>query len=141
MGSPTKRTDDLLVEALCVCNDYAEAQESLAKHMSDGMFQLAVARKQGALLTTSLSAENIRLDFDAVATVRVCVEEEEEEKKTSFALQRDKDADDPLLLLSGLPPRALKISQKHFAGAVKIVLQLAASRLQLQRLIDLDQKA
>lgn len=132
-----------LVDLIRVCNDFAEAQDALAQHMSNGMLQLAVARKQGAT-TTSISAENIRQDFDAA--VRVHTESESESSSSSppwpssFTLHQDKLADNPLLLMSGLPPRALKVSQMHFNKALDDVLNLVASKLRLQKMLRMEQQ-
>ncbi len=107
------------------CDSYAKNHLLLKKHLSDGIFNLSKSRKNGALVA---SADDMRDEFDATFLV--------EQEKEYADFEKVELEGDSILLLSGMPPPALKIAQKDFRNAVDVVLELARLVQTIRR--DLD---
>eukprot|EP01039_Chlorochromonas_danica_P005419 gene5419-5961_t len=115
--------DKQLIELIHKSEEYLKIHRELAKLLSDGCFAMTVARKSGSRIA---SVDDLREDFDA--QVLLVSSNESEDYSLSRVVKSDDDKDEaghqPLLLISALPPPALKTAQKHFQNILSYVLLL-----------------
>jgi len=102
--------DEGLITCIEAGNEYLQASERLRTHLSSGFFSLALSRK-----SKSISVEQCRLEMDPVVTCR---------EDGSLEMQQETLVE-PLLMLSALPPPALRSAQKEFLAALTEVTSMA----------------
>jgi hypothetical protein len=114
--SSNNAENDEFLELISSCNNYVKIQEKLSRLLSDGIFQLAMARKSGKRICW----EDCRNEMESNITVSINQGYDIEISSTSYA-----EENDPILLLSGLPPRALRLSQSKFIESFDEIANLA----------------
>lgn len=103
---------DGFIEVLEISGSYIGGQSNLSEHLSSGVLQLALARRDNRSVCR---IGDIRSDFEATCVID-CLEDKFELIKC--------DGDD-IQLFCGLPPPALRKAQAHFRLALEEVIKIA----------------
>jgi hypothetical protein len=119
--------DDTLVSLLKNMKHYQELQASMSKSIADGIFAMAMARKQRVLFVAS--TEDLREDFDALIRfdpinheLILTNEQDQQENSPGTCINES------LLMVCALPPPALRKSQQYFQQALRAIVQLQESK-------------
>lgn len=118
---PSDLADEQLLRVLTLCDQYAQQQKILAAKLSSGIFQILQARKNA-----SISAENIRQDFDSSFYLM------NNDEVGSVELINDGNTNESLLMFTALPPPALRTAQKLFIESIQIAVELVATITDLE---------
>lgn len=100
-----------LIDLLEISNDYITKQNELSKDLSNGVYNLCLARRDSS--RNVLSIDNIR--FDIVPSVKVI-----RNKNGEYSLLQCNG--NGIQLFSGLPTLPLRNSRRHFIAALDKIL-------------------
>ena len=115
MAVPSLDTrDDRLIHLVQQCSQIVELEDKMKDILSKGYFGMTLARNSGH----NISIQNCRADIDTSVEIDVSPE-------GNFELYESKPEINPLLVVCGLPPPALKKSQTHFKEALKLAIDVA----------------
>ncbi len=131
------------------CEKYATHHRDLCNKLRDAFFHLSIARKDGV----NTNPEDWRVELDPLVYVK-SVEGREEEcnidlvssplsstiskpgcgcKSESESKEGHIDPIDPILVISGIPPRSLRSAKTLFEAALKDIIELAKCSRVLQQ--------
>lgn len=105
-------SDEAIVGLLESCDEYVTVQGNVEKLIRDGFFQMAMARKN----SPQSSLDNCRHELESSVSVALVDD--------NFVLSKD-DTTNSILIISPLPPRALRRAEESFRNALKEVVRLA----------------
>ena len=135
-----KRNDNVLA-LLENLDTFGVLHESFGKSLSDAFFQLAMARKSS---DRSLSAEDVRFDIEPVAFLSPDCHELVQPSSSDPSATTLKNAPDnsSLIMISAMPPPALRRAQTLFAKALQSAVDLAArSRAISQSISEIQEES
>ena len=121
-------SDDALFTLLEDCADLLERKKVVSNLLAAGFWQLALARKTGAIKT---DPENIRLEIEPSSQVRQIVMGEEASDFELFnSIRSSADGDDsvfvdPIHLFTAMPSPNLKESKANFTKSLEVIVQCA----------------
>ena len=96
------RNDSELLECLKDANEYWQLQQQISHSLSDGFFQLTLARKsKDASLSMRSNPEDMRFEMTPVARVTESSSSSSSSSTRRFELQRNKEVAEPIYLVSG----------------------------------------
>eukprot|EP01038_Epipyxis_sp_PR26KG_P010136 gene10136-13635_t len=114
-----------LLSLLELSDDYIKHQINLRNQLSEAFFQMTIARKnfnQGYI-----TVENSRLELEASVVI--------DDKNERCLLKIAEDSNDSLLNICGMPPPALRKSQKEFIKSIRSIAILADDSRQISNLV------